>query len=132
MEYIPINGQKEYCDEIRELSEAMDKDKQTPDFVEATIFNKHEAVLMAGHFANFFLIVLLQNIRSWTNWGMFNDLGVYGVPGFNRDVGGYPFVYADIFMDSKEFEEMFDLADYEKARAKYHANAAFPHLYDNF
>lgn len=28
MEYIPINGQKEYCDKIRELSGAMDKDKQ--------------------------------------------------------------------------------------------------------
>lgn len=74
MEYIPINGQKEYCDKIRELSGAMDKDKpvnevslnrltilrknfksmylQTPDFVEATIFSKHEAVLMVGHFAN--------------------------------------------------------------------------------
>jgi delta24-sterol reductase len=28
MEYIPVNGQKEYCDKIRELSGAMDKDKQ--------------------------------------------------------------------------------------------------------
>ena len=28
MEYIPIKGQKEYCDKIRELSGAMDKDKQ--------------------------------------------------------------------------------------------------------
>ena len=27
MEYIPIKGQKEYCDKIRELSGAMDKDK---------------------------------------------------------------------------------------------------------
>ena len=49
---------------------------------------------------------------------------------FTRDVGGYPFLYADIFMDRKEFEEMFDLVAYEKARAKYYANDAFPHLYD--
>jgi delta24-sterol reductase len=28
MEYIPIRGQKEYCDKIRELSGAMDKDKK--------------------------------------------------------------------------------------------------------
>ncbi|XP_046464383.1 delta(24)-sterol reductase-like [Daphnia pulex] len=290
MEYIPINGQKEYCDKIRELSGAMDKDKQTPDFVEATIFSKHEAVLMVGHFANvknaqeeaqinhvarwykpwfykhvesflnkppsqefiplreyllrhnraIFWVVesmipfgnnpLFRLLFGWllppkpaflkftttpgiramtftkqvfqdivlpinvlekqidvaeeifdaypilvypcriydhgphtgqlrpprsdqmcpgTNWGMFNDLGVYGVPGpvkrkerfdavgamrkmekFTRDVGGYPFLYADIFMNRKEFEEMFDLVAYEKARAKYHANDAFPHLYD--
>ncbi len=28
---------------------------------------------------------------------------------FTRDVGGYAFLYADTFMDRKEFEEMFDL-----------------------
>ena len=28
---------------------------------------------------------------------------------FTREVGGYPFLYADIFMTRKEFEEMFDL-----------------------
>ena len=28
---------------------------------------------------------------------------------FTRDVGGYCFLYADTFMDRKEFEEMFDL-----------------------
>lgn len=33
-------------------------------------------------------------------------------------------------MDRKEFEEMFDLTAYEKVRAKYFANGAFPHLYD--
>ena len=49
---------------------------------------------------------------------------------FTRDVGGYPFLYADIFMDRKEFEEMFDLVAYERARKKYHAIDAFPHLYD--
>merc|ERR1719422_2457675 len=66
-----------------------------------------------------------------SNFAMFNDLGVYGVPravrnkerfdavgamrqmeDFTQSVGGYPFLYADIFMK------------------KYHAVGAFPHLYD--
>lgn len=33
-------------------------------------------------------------------------------------------------MDRKEFEEMFDLTLYEKVRKKYHAEGAFPHVYD--
>jgi hypothetical protein len=33
-------------------------------------------------------------------------------------------------MDRKEFEEMFDLSLYELVRDKYHAQDAFPHLYD--
>ena len=49
---------------------------------------------------------------------------------FTRGVGGYAFLYADIFMDRKEFEEMFDLVAYEQVRSKYFANNAFPHLYD--
>lgn len=28
MEYIPVRGQKEYCEKIRELSGALDKDYQ--------------------------------------------------------------------------------------------------------
>ena len=28
---------------------------------------------------------------------------------FTQEVGGYPFLYADIFMTREEFEEMFDL-----------------------
>jgi len=84
-----------------------------------------------------------------SNFAMFNDLGVYGVPrkvrnkerydavgamremeAFTQSVGGYPFLYADIFMTRDEFEKMFDLTNYEKVRRKYHAIGAFPHLYD--
>lgn len=84
-----------------------------------------------------------------TNYAMYNDLGVYGVPGrvkekkpynpvdamrkmeeFTREVGGYSFLYADIFMTKEEFEVMFDLSLYEVARRKYKAEGAFPHLYD--
>jgi len=84
-----------------------------------------------------------------TNYGMFNDLGVYGVPRlvrerkrfdavsamrsmeeFTRSVGGYHFLYADTFLTREEFEEMFDTTAYERVRSKYHAEGAFPHLYD--
>ncbi|RZC33420.1 FAD binding 4 domain containing protein [Asbolus verrucosus] len=84
-----------------------------------------------------------------TNYAVYNDLGIYGVPGyvkrkekydpvqamremekFTRDVGGFSFLYADIFMTRKEFEEMFDLTLYEKVREKYGAEGSFPHLYD--
>jgi len=290
MKYIPLKGQKNYCDKIREASGALDKNAKVADFVEATIYSKDEGVLLLGNFADrppvtewnkinyisnwykpwfykhveTFLTVgesdeyiplrdyLLRHNRAifwvvedmipfgnhplfrllfgWllppkpaflkftttpgiramtftkqvfqdivlpmnqledqinisedlfdtypilvypcrvydhgehmgqlrkprpeqmvpgTNYGMFNDLGVYGVPGpvkrkerfdavdamrkmekFTRDVGGYPFLYADIFMSQKEFEEMFDLTLYERVRTKYHANGAFPHLYE--
>ncbi|CAL2051676.1 unnamed protein product [Caenorhabditis brenneri] len=84
-----------------------------------------------------------------TNYSMFNDLGVYGTPGpverrepynptyamramekFTRDVGGYSFLYADIFMSEEEFNEMFDMTLYNQVRTKYHCDGAFPRLYD--
>lgn len=90
-----------------------------------------------------------ENFIEGTNYAMYNDLGIYGVPGFvkrqekynpvtamramekfTRDVGGFSFLYADIFMTRDEFEEMFDLHLYEKVRKKYSAEGAFPHLYD--
>lgn len=49
---------------------------------------------------------------------------------FIRNAGGYSFLYADIFMTRQEFEQMFDLTLYEKCRQRYHADGAFPHLYD--
>ncbi|KAK2724984.1 hypothetical protein QYM36_001439 [Artemia franciscana] len=290
MKYIPIKGQKKYCDLIRQYSGAMDKDKETADYIEATIYSKEKAVLMVGNFEDadiaeksgkinrlsrwykpwFYKYVetfldrgesdeyiplgdyLLRHNRAifwvvesmipfgnnplfrffvgWllppkpaflkftttpgvramtftkqvfqdivlpmtelerqidvaeelfdtypiliypcriydhgektgqlrpprkdqmcpgTNWGMFNDLGVYGVPSavkrrerfdaveayrrmeqFTRDVGGYAFLYADTFMDLKEFKQMFDLTLYERVRKKYKAIGAFPHLYE--
>ena len=84
-----------------------------------------------------------------TDHGMFFDLGVYGVPlpilqgkpfktvhamrkmeDFTREVGGYPFLYADTFMTREEFGQMFNLDLYEKVRVQYGADVAFPHLYD--
>lgn len=52
LQYIPLHGQKKYCDKLRVLSGAKDKDALTPDFVEGTIFDKDNAVVMIGNFAN--------------------------------------------------------------------------------
>lgn len=90
-----------------------------------------------------------EYIVEGTNYAMYNDLGIYGVPGFverkekynpveamramekfTRDVGGFSFLYADIFMTREELDEMFDLTLYESVRVKYGAEGAFPHLYD--
>lgn len=49
---------------------------------------------------------------------------------FTRDVGGFSFLYADIFMTRDELGQMFDLELYEKVRRKYEAEGAFPHLYE--
>lgn len=289
MAYTPITGQKNYSDAIRDLSGAEDKNKVLPDFLEATVFSKDEAVVMVGNFADReeFPHLGVNNVGSWykpwfykyvetflkrgkheeliplrqyllrhnrsifwvvedmipfgndflfrlvfgwllppkpaflkftttpgvreltitkqvfqdivlplakledqintaerlfdlypllvyacrvydhgeesgqirrpkaeylcpgTNYAMYNDLGVYGVPGFvknkqpyepiaamramekfTRDVGGFSFLYADIFMDEKEFGEMFDLSLYNKVRSKYGAENAFPSLYE--
>ena len=90
-----------------------------------------------------------EYIVDGTNYAMYNDLGIYGVPGyvkrkerynpvyamremekFTRDVGGFSFLYADIFMTKDEFEQMFDLTLYESVRRKYGAEGSFPHLYE--
>jgi delta24-sterol reductase len=83
-----------------------------------------------------------------TDYAMYFDLGVYGVPGpiqrgekfktvhamremeaFTQSVRGFPFLYADTFMTAEEFEHMFDLSLYRKVRAAYAAEGAFPDLY---
>jgi len=290
MKYIPVKGKEKYCEMIRTLSGAYDKDAKLPDYLEATIYNKEEAVIMVGNFAdieNYGQKSQINQVTKWykpwfykhvetfltlgeteefiplreyllrhdkaifwvlesmipfgnhpiflfllgwmlppkpafmkltttptvraltftkqvfqdivlpinkleeqidvseklfdtypilvypcriydhgqhtgqlrpprpdqmcpgTDWGMFNDLGVYGVPKkvrdkqrydavgamramekFTQEVGGYPFLYADIFMTREEFEEMFDLTAYEQVRQKYHSEGAFPHLYE--
>eukprot|EP00928_Gymnodinium_smaydae_P072652 TRINITY_DN55981_c0_g1_i1.p1 TRINITY_DN55981_c0_g1~~TRINITY_DN55981_c0_g1_i1.p1 ORF type:complete len:546 (-),score=58.44 TRINITY_DN55981_c0_g1_i1:140-1777(-) len=82
-------------------------------------------------------------------WGMFFDLGIYGVPGyllrkepynpsramtrytkFVKEIGGHPFLYADQFYSEKDFEEMFDLTCWRSCRKKYHAEGNFPTLWE--
>ncbi|KAH7727032.1 Protein Y7A5A.1 [Aphelenchoides avenae] len=290
MQYIPVRSQHEYCEKMMELSGAHDKDYKVPDYLEATIYDKENAVIMVGNFADvdtwgkwlkvnyvtrwfkpwfykhtekflmkpgeeyipiqdyllrhnraifwvlesmipfgnhpifrlflgwlcppkpaFLKFTTTQAVREMTfakqvfqdivmplatlkdqvntaielfdtfpllvypcriydhkrgaqgqlrppsdnlitpgsNYAMFNDLGVYGTPGpvkrrepynptyamramekFTRDVGGYSFLYADIFMTEQEFEQMFDLTLYKEVRKRYHAEGAFPSLYE--
>lgn len=86
---------------------------------------------------------------SEPKWGMFFDLGIYGVPGnllrkkpynpskafrrfmeFVRKVGGHPFLYADQFITEEEFDEIFDLTLWSKCRARYGAEGNFPTLWE--
>ena len=102
---------------------------------------------------------LPADIVAGTNYAMYYDLGVYGIPSmavdaptqtatqqaiaqgqavsamrtiekFTRDNQGAPFLYANTFMDREEFGKTFDLALYERVRAKYDASEHFPHLFD--
>ena len=52
MKYIPVKSKAEYCDMIRSLSGAYDKAAPLPDYLEATVYNKNEAVIMVGNFAD--------------------------------------------------------------------------------
>lgn len=79
---------------------------------------------------------------------MYVDLGIYGIPPavqkgtwdtlttsrklekYTYEHEGFHMLYADIFMTRKEFEQMFDHALYRKVRKKYHAQGAFPEVYD--
>ena len=89
-----------------------------------------------------------QELRHDVQYGMFYDLGVYGIPenvrrgikvdniarmrdmeDFTRRVGGAPFLYADTYMTPNEFEQMFDVELYDKVRKKYGAEGCFPHVY---
>lgn len=86
-----------------------------------------------------------------TDYGMFYDLGVYGIPSLvqqgrsheyksvtnmremehlTRELGGAPFLYADTFMTKEEFGQMMDLGLYERVRKRYDCAPHFPHLYD--
>lgn len=80
---------------------------------------------------------------------MYVDIGVYGIPqavveekpwdmiavsreleAFTLSKQGYHLLYADIFMTRAEFKKMFNHALYDQMRERYHAQAAFPEVYD--
>ncbi|KAK3252247.1 delta(24)-sterol reductase [Cymbomonas tetramitiformis] len=90
-----------------------------------------------------------EDLVPGENYGMFYDLGVYGIPhavrkklpykavtnmremeDYTSSVGGGPFLYADTFMSKEEFGKMFNLDLYDKVRVKYGAVGHFPELYD--
>jgi delta24-sterol reductase len=92
---------------------------------------------------------LAHHLLPGTNYAMYFDLGIYGIPAketqgkpfkmvtcsremeeLTRRIGGCPFLYANTFMDRNEFERMLDLRLYDKVRRDYHCEQHFPHLFD--
>ncbi|MCA9520545.1 MAG: hypothetical protein KC609_06215, partial [Myxococcales bacterium] len=90
-----------------------------------------------------------SEIVPGTNFAMYADLGLYGIPRavregrpfdmtramrrweqFMRSVRGFPFLDADTFMTRDEFAKTFDLTLYDEVRQRYGATEAFPHIYD--
>ena len=60
MKYIPVKGQSEYCQMIRDLSGAYDKNAKTPDYLEATVYNKNEVT----YYSLFIQKILLKSKES--------------------------------------------------------------------
>lgn len=65
LSYIPVKGIKDYCDTIRLLSGDAGKDYPTSDYVEATIFNKDEAVIMTGDYSDNDPALPVNHVARW-------------------------------------------------------------------
>ena len=68
MRYIPVRGQQKYCDLIRQISGADRADTAVPDYVEATIYSKEEAVIMVGNFADVTTPEEASKVNRVTRW----------------------------------------------------------------
>lgn len=83
------------------------------------------------------------------DYGMWVDLGAYGVPrevkqgrpwdphveirkmeDWTRDVGGFQATYTDMFCTNREFRQMFNHDLYDSQRAKYRCLDAFPEVFN--
>ena len=96
MKYIPVKGQQKYCQMIRDLSGAYDKDAQVPDYLEATVFNKNEAVIMVGNFAD---------VDNYQQKSKINKVTTWYKPWFYKHVESF-------LQEDKEVEEFIPLRDY--------------------
>lgn len=70
LNYVPVRGLKDYCDMIRLVSGALDKDQKAADYVEATVFSKNEAVIMTGEYTD---CVTDDDTRKVKNFNHFSD-----------------------------------------------------------
>uniref|UniRef100_A0AC34RAE8 FAD-binding PCMH-type domain-containing protein n=1 Tax=Panagrolaimus sp. JU765 TaxID=591449 RepID=A0AC34RAE8_9BILA len=68
MKYIPVYSQKEYCQKMMEYSGALDKDYPVPDYLEATIYDKENAVIMIGNFADVDTLEKQSKINEISKW----------------------------------------------------------------
>ena len=103
---------------------------------------------IVDHGANTGLLYEPQ-VAPGTNYELYILVGVYGIPkavelgeawdavasnraleGFSRNCRDYSNTYVDLFMTQEEFETMFNHVPYYKARKKYHADGAFPIIYN--
>lgn len=92
LNYLPIKGQQKYCSLLQEISGANNKDKPVPDFVEATIFSKEEAVILVGWFSDKVDKLKVNRINLWYK------------PWFYK--------YVEEFLSKGSFEELVPLEDY--------------------
>ena len=88
-------------------------------------------------------------LQPGKDWDMFVDLGAYGIPPavkrgedwdaeehvaaterFTHEVGGFVPLYQDVWMNRRQFEEMFDHRLYRRMREKLGAVGAFPEVWD--
>jgi len=96
-----------------------------------------------------FLTPRQENMLPGKNYGMWVDLGAYGVPRsvkqgkrwdakgeiremehWTRDRDGFQATYSDLFCTNKEFRQMFNHDLYDSQRIKYKCLDAFPEVYD--
>ena len=88
-------------------------------------------------------------LREPEKTSMYIDVGIYGIPGairrhenfdmiatsqalekFTLSLNGCHMLYADIFMNKAEFENMFAHQHYRAMRKHYHAETTFPEVYE--
>ena len=68
LRYIPVRGQEKYCNMIRQISGADQADAKVPDYVEATVYSKEEAVIMVGNFADVTTPEEARKVNNVTRW----------------------------------------------------------------
>ena len=95
MKYIPIKGKKQYCDFIREESGANDAAKKTPDYLEGTVYDKENAVVMIGNFSDASTKEQKAQINHITRW--------YKLPFYK---------HVESFLEKGEAEEYIPLREY--------------------
>lgn len=89
-----------------------------------------------------------ENLAEGKDWGIWVDIGAYGVPRkvregkpwdpkteiremehWTRDVGGWQATYTDLFCTEKEFRQMFDHSLLDKVQTRLKCTDAFPSVY---
>uniref|UniRef100_A0A915ER80 FAD linked oxidase N-terminal domain-containing protein n=1 Tax=Ditylenchus dipsaci TaxID=166011 RepID=A0A915ER80_9BILA len=63
-----IHTQDEYCEEMMKLSGAIGNTTKVPDFLEATIFDRENAVIMCGNFADVDTHKKIKRINHVSRW----------------------------------------------------------------